>query len=596
MNVIGALIGIAGALSLSVCAALAAGDEVICGPGWDQAVAASAAAVGDSGGGFFDFFAGDGNYRARTHCMVNAAGEPDWPWIAVFIAVNAMIIVGYFRIFVFWRRSYLAEEQQDRNKKLMDLAWIFLLCAVCGYVLSIMTFVWPAYRLAVVFLGVLAFFTWKFAHNLGDLRISLSAKRYRRELRESLEARNRELEHLVAARTEELERAKQEALAASHAKSTFLANMSHEIRTPMTAILGYSDLVLEDADVSEPTREASATIQRNASHLLSVINDILDLSKIEAGQIEIERVACNPVEVLREAVAMLTSRAVAKGVELNASVETSVPRSVLCDPTRLRQVVVNLLSNAIKFTEEGRIDAAVGYDYSTRQLRYGVRDTGIGMSAEQIERVFDPFVQADASTSRRFGGTGLGLAISRRIAWLLGGDLIVTSTLGDGSEFLFTATAAAKGEGCVPAGDLPDEATVRAESNATAPTLHGDVLLVEDGEDNQRLLSYLLTKAGARVTLARNGQEAIEAVELRGEFDLILMDMQMPVMDGYHATSVLRSSGYKGSIVALTAHAMAHELDRCIAAGCDATASKPIDRSALLTLSDTWMRRSDAAA
>jgi signal transduction histidine kinase/CheY-like chemotaxis protein len=554
-----------------------------CGPGGTSSEASWWAGVAG-------FFTNDGAYRARTHCLVDEAGTPDWPWIIALITVNLLVIAGYMRIFMFWNACYRREKPEHRDAKLMDLAHIFLWCAVCGYVLAVMTFFWPAYRLAVVCLAILAFFTWKFIWSLDDFRESLSARRFKHELEASLLERNEALERQVAERTAQLEDARARADAANRAKSDFLANMSHEIRTPMTAILGYADMLAEEKANPSAVQGASQTIQRNAQHLLGVINDILDLSKIEAGKMDVDLVPASPANVIGEAILLLAPVATERGLTLTGELSTPLPDRASLDPTRLRQILINLIGNALKFTSEG--DVRVEASYAEDRLRIVVRDTGIGMAPDQLEMLFEPFVQVDGSLTRRHGGTGLGLVISRRYAQMLGGDLTVESEPGVGSVFTCEIHAPAEaGSGMAPAGVVDADELLEERQSGKAETLAGRVLLVEDGPDNQRLLRHILSKAGATVELAENGAEALEAVRERGAFDLIIMDMQMPVMDGYDATRRLRDSGYAGAIIALTAHAMRTELDRCVEAGCDDTASKPIERATLIAMCREWMGR-----
>ncbi|MCB9877126.1 MAG: PAS domain S-box protein [Planctomycetes bacterium] len=381
----------------------------------------------------------------------------------------------------------------------------------------------------------------------------------------------------------------QEAMAraeqATAAKSAFLANMSHEIRTPMTAILGYTETLVEALQGSEHS-EALATIQRNGEHLLTIINDILDLSKVEDGRMTVESVHCSPLSLAAEVRGLMQGRAAAKGIELAVCCVDDIPVTVVTDPTRLRQILVNLVGNAVKFTERGSVQVRIGFEPETgreaAQLVLEVVDTGIGMTDEQTERIFEPFVQADATMTRRFGGTGLGLAITQRMVQLLGGVVTVRSTVGRGSTFRVALPV-----------DVPDGAARTREVPVLRPVdqravdlgvLRGmRVLLAEDGPDNQRLIAATLRRAGAVVTVVGDGLRAVDTASDAGaSFDVILMDMQMPVLDGYAATTELRRRGYDGAIVALTANAMTGDRERCLAAGCDGYASKPLRRGELV--------------
>ena len=377
---------------------------------------------------------------------------------------------------------------------------------------------------------------------------------------------------------------------ANRAKSEFLANMSHEIRTPMTAILGFSDVLLGNLE-GEGNISAATTIKRNGEYLLELINDILDLSKIEAGKLEIERIACSPGNVVGDVASLMRVRAEAKGLPLQVEYVGGIPQTILSDPTRLRQILINLVGNALKFTESGSVRLVTRRVQSNAEpprLRVDVIDTGIGMTREQASRLFQPFTQADASTTRKFGGTGLGLTISKRLAEMLGGDITISSSPGEGSTFSVTVETGPLDD--VPMLENVTEAGVQREEKAktaTAPTLDLNyrILLAEDGPDNQRLISFVLKKAGAKVTLAENGliahDKAREARETGEPFDVILMDMQMPIMDGYTATGKLREAGYTGPIIALNANAMAGDDEKCFQAGCDGYATKPIDRKKL---------------
>jgi Amt family ammonium transporter len=399
----------------------------------------------------------------------------------------------------------------------------------------------------------------------------------------------------------EMNQVKRQAETAARAKGEFLANMSHEIRTPMTAIVGYTDLMLEEGDISQapPSRiEYLQAVKRNGQHLMRILDDILDLSKIEAGKIEVERIAVTPKEIVDDVVGVMRQTAVNKGIGFDISYEGLIPTQVVTDPTRLRQILMNLVGNAIKFTDEGGVRIVIqmgGLDTERPMLRFDVSDTGVGLTPEARERIFEAFSQADASTTRKFGGTGLGLAISKKLADLLGGNLEVTSIENQGSTFLLTIdpgpmTGVRLVEGIET--DTHDEMV-----GGTTPTpeffenvkQHGPtarVLLVEDGPDNQRLVMYTLKKAGFEIGLAENGEEGVQkALEARsaGEpYDVILMDMQMPVLDGYGATRRLRGEGYLGPIIALTANAMKGDREKCLDAGCTDFATKPVNRRGLV--------------
>lgn len=390
---------------------------------------------------------------------------------------------------------------------------------------------------------------------------------------------------------------------ANRSKSAFLANMSHEIRTPLTAVMGYADLLL-DASLSPGERvDYVQAVRRNSSHLLQVINDILDISKIEAGGMQIEPIACSPWQVVAEVESMMRVRAQEKGIGLEVRFEDEVPEMILSDPTRLRQILLNLLGNAIKFTKAGRVRMTIscgGVEGEHRTLVFSITDTGIGMTAEQLTRLFQPFMQADTSTTRLFGGTGLGLTICKRLANRLGGDVTVESELGRGSTFVATVAT-----GPLHAirmlrhseGDLALHTSVQPAPEVSS-LVGVSVLLAEDGIDNQRLITTYLTKAGASTTIAEDGRRALEAVaaaEIAGRsYDVILMDMQMPELDGYGATAKLRSGGYARPIIALTAHAMAGDRERCVAAGCDDYLTKPVNRDALVALVSEHARKPNA--
>ena len=416
-------------------------------------------------------------------------------------------------------------------------------------------------------------------------------------LTESFNKMVRDLAQLEGAREKNqaaLQAAKEIADSANLAKSEFLANMSHEIRTPMTAILGFAEIVREN--VTEPeTVDAITTVRRNGEYLLGIINDILDLSKVEAGKTVVEQIPCSPCQIIAEVMSLVRVRAEGKNLACNVEYIGDIPKQIVSDPTRLRQILINLLGNAIEFTEEGGIrlivrfvdGAETGGTVVSPHMQFDVLDTGLGMTNAQIAGLFQPFMQADTTMTRKFGGTGLGLTISKRFAELLGGDIVVVeSEISVGTRFRATVET-----GPVDASEMLDDpkaaTVIHDTAHDAAATLSGaleglSILVAEDGPDNQRLIKHLLKKAGAKATIVENGKLAVDAAlaarEAGQPFDVILMDMQMPVMDGYTAAGRLRKEGYTGPIVALTAHAMDGDREKCIRAGCDDFATKPIDR------------------
>lgn len=428
--------------------------------------------------------------------------------------------------------------------------------------------------------------------DIGDLARAANVfrSRNRQTVRDAsaLREKNIEIEKLAT----EFKRLAREANVANEAKSEFLANMSHEIRTPMTAINGFSELLCEQSETPE-LREAASTILRNGTHLLDIINDILDLSKIESGKMTVEKIRCPVHDIVKDVEQLMRVRSEAKNIELRVSVVPETPSQFESDPTRLRQILVNLVGNAIKFTELGCVDMQVRYESDSNLMRFEITDTGIGMTEDQMARLFKPFNQADNTMSRRFGGTGLGLSICKRLSGLLGGDIAVSSTHGLGSVFSVTVDA-----GAVEYVTPPDTRTrVKVSSvntNATVSATRNEekrlggfrIMLAEDGPDNQRLIGHVLTKAGAELEIVDNGEKAVhlalEKARQNKPFDVLLIDMQMPVMDGYQAATELRRANYQGQIIALTAHAMAHDRQKCIDAGCTDYQSKPIDRIALI--------------
>jgi len=384
----------------------------------------------------------------------------------------------------------------------------------------------------------------------------------------------------------DLERAREAAEVANTTKSAFLANMSHEIRTPLGAVIGFSELLVTEDIASEDRHHHIEVIKRNGRLLSNIINDILDLSKVEIGKLEIDKTEVMFTDLLNELTSILGLEATNKGIQLKVHTEGTIPNRIHTDALRLRQVLFNIVGNAIKFTKKGSVTLTVTLlsDGSVPpKLAFIVTDTGEGIRPEQRERIFAPFMQADISTTRRFGGTGLGLAISKRLALMLGGDVVLSeSSYGEGSTFVIT----------IDPGQLSSHLEGGQVENASVGDAVGNsshahdlmslkVLVVDDSLDNQALIKRILKLSGVEVVTANNGREALEQFAL-ARFDLIFMDIQMPEMDGYEATSILRAAGHEIPIVALTAHAMEEERNRILRSGFDDHVTKPIDRHLLL--------------
>lgn len=407
--------------------------------------------------------------------------------------------------------------------------------------------------------------------------------------------------------TEDLKTAQQKAVEANISKDMFLANISHEIRTPMTAILGYSEILMDQLESKSQVKMID-TIKQNGDYLLCLINDLLDLSKINSQKMAVELMQCSPSQILFNVESLLKVRADKKCIGYITEFDGAIPEHIQTDPTRFKQILVNLVGNAIKFTDQGAVRVVARYlmENQVPFLQVEVVDTGVGITDNQMQRLFQPFVQADASMTRRFGGTGLGLTICKKLTEMLNGSISVTSISSVGSTFVIK----------IPTGVAADVNLVQYDSGGhdlviekvAAPAVPDNlkeyfgfsprVLVADDGADNQHLLSYILKKWQCEYDIVENGKLAVEAVQAAEEqgapFDIILMDIQMPVMDGFTATKTLRDSGYSKPIIAITAHAMNTQLQKCIEAGCDAHTSKPINRKQLLSLICEYTMREQA--
>ncbi|MBN2292264.1 MAG: response regulator [Pirellulales bacterium] len=442
-------------------------------------------------------------------------------------------------------------------------------------------------------------------------------------LAQKAKLKTQELMGMVNSRTRDLEAAHQELLGindrlvaakrsaeeANRSKSIFLANMSHEIRTPMTAIIGYTEYIREeDSQNNMPPERISAldTILRNGKHLMTIINDILEISKIEAGKLNLEPVKCTVSSILNDIMAVMHIRAGEKGIYLTSDFTGLIPETINTDPNRLRQILINLIGNAIKFTSRGGVHLNIKYldkDPDNPKMQFDVIDSGIGLSKEQCERLFQPFTQADNTTNRDFGGTGLGLVISRRLANLLDGDVVIAkSEINKGSTFRATIATGPLDDAKmitpnVETGTI-DNNRQRRESSKTELSINCRILLAEDFLENQRLISLILQKAGVDVTVADNGKIAydlaLEALEQGKPFDVILMDMQMPELNGYDATRRLREEGYTAPIIAMTAYAMPEDREKCLQAGCDEYITKPICREGLLNTVQNYVKHNQS--
>jgi signal transduction histidine kinase len=424
------------------------------------------------------------------------------------------------------------------------------------------------------------------------------------ELRDTRDALSVTNEQLVEA-LEHAEQLAQQAQTASQTKSQFLANMSHEIRTPLNAILGFADILVEE-QLNQSQCNYVRLIRDAGSNLLALINDILDLSKIEAGRLDIVCQPANPEEIIFSVSSMFQGLAQSHGITLTVVNEATLPESILTDATRVRQCLINVVGNALKFTEHGSVEvrASLAEHKQRPCVVLRVVDTGLGIPQDQLSRIFDAFTQVDASASRRFSGTGLGLTITQRLIQTLGGDIEVSSTLEKGSTFtLYVPFDSSHADSHTTAASrstpwtATTDAAATSESSMIAPANEtcfiGSVLVAEDNPGNQILMHAMLRRSGIDPVIVSNGQQAIQAVQ-NGRFDLIFMDMHMPVLNGYDATRLLRQTYPDLPIVALTASAMKGDRDSCLLAGCTAYLAKPISRHQVVAMLNRFLKHSDA--
>jgi len=380
-------------------------------------------------------------------------------------------------------------------------------------------------------------------------------------------------------KNELLEEARDAALSATRAKSAFLATMSHEIRTPLTGVIGFAEVIYDSSINSEKRAELTSLIIKSGRHLLGIINDILDLSKIESNKIELERIELDFVKLIQEIRFLIEPQVTEKGIAFSIEYSLPVPKNIIGDPLRIKQILINLCSNAIKFTDIGKISLLISYDSDHHLLFIDVVDTGIGMTKEQTEKVFEAFQQADSSTTRKYGGTGLGLSLTKQLVELMGGSIKVESVSGVGSRFRIGIPYTAPETPLLVQNQLQIKHK-KEVSRHNLSRVSGLVLLAEDNSTNQELLTLLIENIGANVDVVENGKQAVEQA-LSGTYDLILMDMQMPVMSGLEAVQELRLSEYMGPIYALTANVLKRDMEKCLNAGCDGFLTKPVDREHL---------------
>ena len=398
----------------------------------------------------------------------------------------------------------------------------------------------------------------------------------------------------LSGQSHDLEKARDEALQANQAKSTFLANMSHEIRTPLTSIIGFAESCLDSKQSTEEKQEATSTIIRSGNHLLNIISDILDISKIEAGKVDLDMSQVNLVDLLKEVNLIMKGMAQDKGLTFGINSNFPLPKNIKTDSLRLKQILLNLCSNSIKFTESGHVNVNVYYWPRHDCLNIDVVDTGIGMTELQLQHIFDPFQQADSTITRKYGGTGLGLTLTKQLVEMLNGKISVESQPDKGSQFTVQFEVAGISES-----DLIYEASYENENidsyqvNEVSINVKGNILVAEDNYDLKVLARILIGRTGADMEIVENGEQAVEKA-MSGKFDLVFLDLQMPIMGGIEAIKRLREKGYTKPIVAMTANAMNKDKQDCLAAGFDDFVSKPVNITELYCVINKYLQPIEA--
>lgn len=406
----------------------------------------------------------------------------------------------------------------------------------------------------------------------------------------SLFAKLQKQKQILSDQAIDIEKSRDQALQASSAKTDFLANMSHEIRTPLTSIIGFAESCLDIEQTLKERSKATKIIIKSGKHLLHVINEILDLSKIETGKLEIEKIPVSVIEILDEINQLVSKMAEEKGLTFRINYTYPLPEKIISDPLRLKQILINLCSNAIKFTENGYVYLNVSYLPESSNLTFEVVDTGIGMTEEQIEKIFKPFEQADTSTTRKFGGTGLGLTLSKQLVNMINGEIKVESSVNKGSKFIVSLEIVEVDTfKYIYDGNNKGALEKQNNKNNEIPQLEGKILLAEDNKDIQDLIKLLMKKIGINLDIVENGRQAIKAAT-ESVYDIVFMDVQMPVLDGISAMKELHGRNYNQPVVAMTANAMQKDRDDCKEAGFSGFISKPINRNDLYLLLTQYLK------